>query len=371
MFLCPEWSAHTDAIAGHGQLPSSAVALALSHLRTLAVGLQLPAGHRPAGCTWQAAGWVGSKLSSIMLRNARTAWASGADGASTAAAIVAAAQLVHRLPRDHPIGLSAAELPKTAALVASLPGHLCSLLCHDQRALARQNIQQRRLVAAQLLPAVGRLPQLLELLAGGEQLTNMSDERLVQAVLVCRAANWELGLLGFYAQQSCVELISGGGSSRRIMHSAADVALWAQALSAALRCVPLLRALHSVLQTDTRITQDRNLAAELAFFVSGVPVGPGTLALERASTLSAAPPHASGDSARSAAGEALQALWALHTAQCRRVHYAATAGSPQFRLGPERVLSAVCVLSDCMSAAAFMQLNASVITPGKPMPPSR
>lgn len=99
----------------------------LPFLGTLAVGLRLPEDRRPHRCMWPAAGWVAGLVTSAMFEDALDVWVAAADGASTAAVIAAAAQLVQQLPLDElqEPGQEAANSRHTAVAVAALPGHLC------------------------------------------------------------------------------------------------------------------------------------------------------------------------------------------------------------------------------------------------------
>ncbi|PRW55939.1 ubiquitin carboxyl-terminal hydrolase 18-like [Chlorella sorokiniana] len=343
---CPAWSTHAAAVAAHRHLAADALAVMLPYLGTLAVGLGLPEDRRPPGCMWPTAGWVAGLISSATFSEALDDWVAAADGASTAAALAAAAQLVLQLPLEEQQqpGRDAAEFRHTAVTVAALPGHLCVRLCKYLAATNRQNTQQRRRVLAQLLPAVCRLPQLLQWAAGSSQQTGFNEQGLHEATALCPPAKFQLVLLCHYVH-GCMRQ-----DAPCIASSPADAAAWAGAAAAALRCLPLLQELHSeLLRCDAA---DAALAAGLAEAVNELQPRAAALVFLAVCQLEAVP--------EAAACEALQALWALHSATCRRVHWAAAAASsPPFQLAGQMVVvqQVVEALSHSMCSAALIKIS--------------
>lgn len=349
----PAWSAHAQAAAAHAQLASDMLAVMMPYVGTLAVGLRLPEERRPDGCSWETAGWVAGLLNSIVFEEAVGCWARAVDGASTAAVVAAAAQLMQQVPLEQH---GPAKHKQHALLLAMLPGHLCAPLCHSAAALARQSREQQRRVAAQLLPAISRLLQLLLWLA---QVTLPGSERLA---LLIPAANFQILLACHYLASSFKE----DGVYPRIARSLPDLGAWASAATAALRLLPLLYALQRVGQLEAeaaelpsalvQLLRNERLAAVAAVAADLVRV---ICELQPQAALLVFR-NAPGLLQRNAAGEAaackaLQAVWAHHTAMCRWVHWAAAASSPELQLtGQPAVRQAAEGLSYCMCAAALI-----------------
>ncbi|PRW56155.1 hypothetical protein C2E21_5198 [Chlorella sorokiniana] len=113
------WRAHADAVVADERRALDIVRLTVAQLRTLAVGLQLPPGRQPVGCTWPAAAGAASLLGSAPLVAALQRWFAAAGGASISAAVVAAAQLVQHMPLQEFPGET--REPRSIFFLASLP----------------------------------------------------------------------------------------------------------------------------------------------------------------------------------------------------------------------------------------------------------
>ena len=334
---CPACEQHVEAMAAHERLSPGVLELALARVRTLAVAMQLPEERRPPDCTQEAAAHTACLLEAVMLEPALERWAQAADGASTAAVIAAAAQLAQQVPLD---GQRVAPLQWVPAIaVAALPGLLCLQLCQDAGLFARQNLEHRRRVAAQLLPALARLPQLLQLAAGNEQ-PSLSAQQLQDVVKLCGPARYHVALLCLYRQDD----LNAGGQG--LISSPSDAAAWAQAASAALRCVPLLHNVQAAARQAGH-TAAAAISTTLTVSANELAMRAGGVLLQQASTAQGLP--------TAAASEVLQAAWALHTALCRRAHFAAAASGTELQLSqPIAVRQAVGTLSTCMCASAGM-----------------
>ena len=322
----PPWQWHARDAALHASLPFATTAAMLAYLRMLAVGLRLPPDSRPLGCSWEAASHMAGVLASSICAPGLRAWACAASGASTAATMVAAAQLVQLLPVDVP-------LCQNEVLVVGCLGTLCVRLCSDTSLLARQTSEQQRRVAAKLLPAVGQLPQRLQLVAGSSQLGGLNERQLADMEFFCSSAKSQVAVLCRYAGDS-------PSTDAALASTAADCIAWASTAAALLRGLPLLHQLHGELQRHPQWAADVNAAADLAEMVCEL--------LPRTAMLVSwqARPGAE-------ACEQLQAVWALHTEMCRCVQRVAAASSPDALLAGQLALQySGTVLSACMCAAS-------------------
>lgn len=302
---------HADAITAQPWLRSEVVPLALSTLRRLAVALRLPEGRRPLGCGWHAVGPVAGLLSTEMLGPAVDAWCEAADGASFTAVLAAAAQLVEDLPLERVITPTAAQQGGAAGSAVSwatmyyvvcLPGTLCTRA--TDAVLARQSSEQRRRVVQHALPAVSRLPQLLQLLA-----ESSPEAGLAERVLhFCSSVRHLVHQLALYlaAQQEQAGAV--------VLCGLADAVACARAAAAVQRS---LSHMYALLQHSACSTVD---IADVLLYIDAAD----RLAARAAKALAQeAAPEAM---PAGGAADAQQAIWALHTALCRRVHRAAAAG---------------------------------------------
>lgn len=257
--------------------------------------------------------------------------------------IAAAAQLVQQLPLDElqEPGQEAANSRHTAVAVAALPGHLCVRMYKIPAALRRQSTQQRGRVLAQLLPAVCRLPQLLQWIAGSSQQLGVGMQRLRELTAILPPTKCQVILLCHYVNDS-MRL-----GAPFIASSLSDAAAWANAAAAALRCLPPHELHSELLRFDAA---DAALAADLARAIDELQPRAAALVSISAAELQTMP--------EAAAAEALSATWALHSAMCQRVHFAAAASGPPFQLAGQAVAvqQAVEVLGQSLCAAALIMI---------------
>lgn len=322
----PAWRPQADAVVADEQRAVGIVALTVAYLRTLAVGLQLPPERRPDGCTWPAAAWAASLIGCTLLVPACDKWFAAADGASLAAAVVAAAQLVQHVQLDELP--DPAREPHAAFFLATLPGRMCGPLCEHDATRARLGSEQRWRVAAQLAPAVSCLPQLLRVAV--ERASTRPEARLPNISSLAGSAQFTFVLLGKFWGDV---FTSGSSSLQSLARSAGDCAAWAGAACAALRC---LAQLGSTAQQQALREQE---AAVLASFVNAAD---GLAA--RAAVLTHHPLW------RGDAGMA-QAAWELHTTLCRRLHLAAAGSSAALQLDAEALLELLNAMGNCVFAA--------------------
>lgn len=274
-------------------------------------------------------------LTSAMLQPSVQAWVRSTGGASAAAAIAAAAQLMQQLP------VEGAEFEQNGPLVLALAGNLCMPACQDLAVLARQSTEDRRRAASQLLPAVSRMPQLLQR-PGSGPLADLPAEELVSLSIPCVSAKFQVNLLGDYAAGS----YGANMETPAPFGSTAVCAPWASTAAALLRCMPLLHELHTAMQCHEHLAANAGQVANMAQVVHQL--------LPRAAHLLFLATQCSQPVADEAAARtALQALWELHSTMCRCVHFAASAGNQQ--LAEQPVLQhAATVLSMTLCAAALI-----------------
>lgn len=337
---CSAWSMHAHHVAINWRLASEICALALAHLRSLAVVLRLPPDRRPAGCMWDGAGWTAGLLQSGMLGTAVREWFVAADGASTTAVLAAAAQLVQQLPlNEQPAsGSEAAEGEQPAAepapqertlfYVACLPDVLC--LHITAAVFAQQSCEQRRRVAAQVLPAVCRLPRLLQQL-GSWPAGAPPEQQQGQLAALHSSARFLVSLLSAYGRTD--------SDSAPIVRSIAETLPWVDAACAALRCVPRV---HSLLQEQEWSAAGADTLADFARAADDLATTAVRLLVDQRNLPD--PPAAP-------IADALWAAWALHSALCRRLHFGLAASSAPFQLaGAEQLREALNVLGHCVNA---------------------
>lgn len=342
------WAAHAAAAAAQPGVSQDIMQLCLSHAAVLAVALPLPRERRPPCCEWDAADHVFGLLRPNRLLPEGTLAAcfeaGGSEGA--AAAITAVAQLVQLLPLDQPLpGQTEQEQRDLVATATDVLGNICGTV-GEQHVIWRQLTgQQRRRVAAHLLPLATRLPQLLRLVAGN--MHQPSTHEHANAMQVLGAVSCQLALLCSLRKGEQDEQLGQGGrlqpppQAAPLVGSRADAVAWCDAACGALQCLPLVQQIYS--------TRPHSAAPEYA----GVAV---TFVYAAAAGLT----PASGDlpgRTLTAADEALHtAIWQLANRLSQLVHAAAAAGSPlaplRDALGIETVL---CALSECMAAAVILE----------------
>lgn len=342
------WAAHAAAAAAQPGVPRDILHLCLSHAAVLAVALPLPHERRPPGCEWDSVGHVFGLLHPSRLLPEGTLAAcfeaGGSDGA--AAAIAAVAQLVRLLPLDQPLpGQTEQEQRDLLATALHVLGNTCVTFGEQPAIWRRLKGQQRRRVAAHLLPLATQLPQLLPLVAGSMHQPGTQEH--ARSIPVLGAVSCQLALLCNLRKGEQDEQLGQGGrlqpppQAAPLVGSRADAVAWCEAACGALQCLPLVQQIYS--------TRPHSAAPEYA----GVAV---TFVYEAAAGLT----PASGDlpgRTLTAADEALHtAIWQLANRLSQLVHAAAAAGSPlaplRDALGTETVL---CALSECMAAAVILE----------------
>jgi hypothetical protein len=191
-----------------------------------------------------------------------------------------------------------------------LLGFLCSLLEEQQQQPGSHLLQldTRRRLAHQLLPAIPRLAPSLQLFS---QIENPLPTGYVQLWALCSTARGGVCLLASLA-------VSAGPT----VVSMAKLPDWYAAASTGLRCLPLLAGLqtrldpHLVGLPPTQQLPAAALAHSLVQLSSDIVAG--SRAVLEPSMHSSAPPSAVLDE------EGQMATWQLHSATCRLVHWASS-----------------------------------------------
>lgn len=349
--LCWEgaWSAHAAAAAGERPAAVNTVDQALSLAIMLATGLALPADRRPAGCSWDGAASVAKVLSTsdyagmpllVCLRQATSS--------RVVAAVAAAAQLLQLLPLDQPPpGYQQQQHNHLATFLVALLGILCIRISEGPAGILRFSWDERCRLAAHVLPAVGRLPQLMRLLTCGKQVDQLEDGRLQLLLAALPSACHQLSFLRQLWQAGSREPAGSSSSTagaapvRQLSHAAA----WCSTAASVLSCLHRFQQVHGTARLRGWSASQHEASVEFASQAVG-------LASAAAPIIVAAVPSRPTPAAEAAA--ALHATLQLHTAACRLVHYSAAAGSPIAQLDG----TVVCLLSECMVAASLLQARA-------------
>lgn len=336
----PAWEVHAEAAAKQPGLAQELVRLCFMQAGILAVALALPAARRPAGCTWNSAVHVFTLVTSNSLvpGDALLSYFQSADGGSTAAAIAAIAQLVQHMPLEPLPGETAQDRRWHVTAGATALGEVTAAVLHNCAGGRRLSSAQQRRVAAQLLAVMGRLPHLVQLLAGGQQQQlppGMADEfGPGQAV---SAGICLMGVLRILDKQH-----GQHGSSQQaepLVGGRADAAAWCDAACAALQCVPLVQQVHSSGPRGNSPADFARVAVDFVGVATGNLIRISFEEPSNAATAARDPLHTS--------------VWQLHTRLARLAHLLAAPNGA--RLASELNLSSILfALSECMAVAAQM-----------------
>lgn len=332
------WEAHAAAVAAQPSLAQDVAALSLTFVSVLAAALPLPPELRPQGCTREAASRACAVLhyGSTMLRDAVEAHLGSADGATVAAAIAAAAQLVHHVPLDREVllqetisdgGLCTTCTPEEHV---AWPSRLLTAVCRYPTVVHSLDSRQRERVAAHLFRVLGRLQAQLGFVAGRRDPMADPSECTEEDVLIA-------GNMAVTALIHCLSLLPPDE-----VLGQQQAAAWCRAVCDALRCMPLVEQLRCDDSLET--THMREMAASFSL---------GILSFSQAAAQAALKPHASA----AAVDATLQAaVWQLHSRLAQLVHFVAAADSPLVRLGDEETAGELLyVLSQCVVAARKWQ----------------
>jgi hypothetical protein len=289
------------------------------------------------------------------------------DGASAAAAVQGAVALLLHLPASHAAAaMSATEAAQMMGCAAALLGQLtvCLRRCSARSAGAEGDgsgsgsavwsMQVKRQIVASMRPALGRLRALLAgAAADGTAVSEFERLRLMAGL--CRASAGVLLLMDDVAAalalaagskfqgSDAAGLAADGAGGAAAGHSLAAAACsmeelpsWCQTACDALRMLSLLAdaaagaaaAARQMADADERfLACVREAPDNLATFIANFASQASMLCSE---ALTAA--HAAGSSLSGGSLAALQAaLWQLHTAACRLVHWADGGGSAEVR----------------------------------------
>ena len=232
----------------------------------------------------------------------------------------AAARLLVRMPLSCPAELTATQFQHLWSSVPYLLGRVCSLLgpaTQQQMAegpLQHVQLEQQQLRARSLLPA-------LHTIAAGLRVHLAGDPEhfppAVHTALYCRA--WVAVLDLLWAVSAPVthpdRLMEGEPA---LTYSQQDLADWCMAASAAVRALPLLAQAERLQRqaADSLVSELRSTAAALAVSIVETHTLASAVfaALQQYGTCS--PSSASSQPLR------LEALWQLHSAGCRVIHWA-------------------------------------------------
>lgn len=355
------WAQHAAAVAALPALTERIMQLCLSHANVLAVALLLPEERRPGVCTWHCAGQLCHLLcSTSLLPGALVACLDAGGSSSAAAAVSATAQIVQQVPLDETLpGFTGHQNHSNCvALVHAALGNVCCTVQKHSAVWRQLSGQERRRMAAQLLPLASRLPQLLQLMCDGLQQAATPRRDKAEQVLV--AASLQLALLW---QLRTDEEGAQGSSCQgqvQLIDSRADAVLWCSAACGALQCLPLAQQLQTRRSPEESVpTAFAVLAVRLAGLVATglVPAGGRDLT---GSTLTAA-------------DEALPAaVWQLHSQLARLVHsLAAAEGALAPLRNAWRVEELLDALSKCMTQAVRLQCSDTLAYAAEGLPPSK
>ncbi|KAL4428014.1 hypothetical protein ABPG75_002103 [Micractinium tetrahymenae] len=380
--------AHTDyqplhAALCRGTLRAEVAAVLLPALSRVAVVLPLPPERRPPGL--EALGWLhvnclGSTVGAARLGGAVREWIAGADGSARAAALCGAAQLVLQLPLDfNPPGLPPGDQPhfQAAAFVTNTLGVLCNCAAEPAPQPCVSS-EQRRRMARQVLKAIAHLPAVFQLMArlagiGGAANNGCSSSNSTgsgrssgshgggssgQGHVASDLAGMTLsmtvstttstaGLLQDFLNEYLTSSLNTRAPTTGLLASLDDVSDWARAVAAALRIAPVLAAI------DRRFAQEPVVQAlppsvlppaELLVQLLGLASRTAT-AINQFMTWTSLPLSGS-----ASLGAACTAVWQLHTAGCRLVHWAAADGWCSLA-DPVTARNLLRVLSESLKAA--------------------
>lgn len=304
------------------------------------MALALPAARRPAGYTWNSAVHVFTLVTSNSLvpGDALLSYFQSADGGGTATAIAAIAQLVQHMPLKPLPGETAQDRRWHATTGAAALGEVTAAVFHHCAGGWRLSTAQRRRVAAQLLPVMGRLPQLVQLLAGDQrqQVQPGTADELGPGPAVSTGICL-MGVLRILDKQH-----GQHGSSQQaavLVSNRADAAAWCDAACAALQCVPLVQQVHSSGPRGNSPADFARVTVEFVGVATGNLIRISFEEPSSASTAARDPLHTS--------------VWQLHTRLARLAHLLAAPKGMQLASQLD-VSSILFALSECMAVAAQM-----------------
>lgn len=334
------------------ELAADAIDQALSLLIMLAAALPLPPERRPAGCTWECVALLAKALSgSECFLSALLLCLRQASDSRAVAAVSASAQLVQLMPIDQPPPGCRLRHSHFVSVLVALLGNLCWNVCNRPIGLQRFSLDERWRMAAQVLPAVSRLPQLLALVAGAAGADQL-DEGQQLLLVVLSPARHQLAFLsqlwhdsgGRASGSSNGSGAAGSGSQPgRVLpvHYFSSATLWCRAAVATLRCTERLQQLHNLIQQQPRgQPAQQALPAEFSLLSLRLARTAAVCMLAAASELP--------DAGAAVLSDAMQTTWQLHSTACRLVHFTTTATNPITHLDG----GVLCLLAECMLAAA-------------------
>lgn len=346
--LCAQgaWSAHAATAAGEHPAAASTVDQALSLVIMLAAGLALPADRCPAGCSWGSAAGIAHVLSgSHYSRMPLLVCLHHATSSRVVAAVAAAAQLLQLLPLDQPPpGYQQQQHFQLAAWLAALLGRFCIRVSEGPAGVQRFSWEERCRLAAQLLPAASRLPQLMRLSTCGKQVDQLEDGRLQLLLAALPSACLSLSFLCqlWHAGNSVAAGSSSSTAGSAPVRQLAHAATWCNTAASVLSCLHWLQQVRDTVRQRGWSATQQEASAEFASQAVGLASAAAPIMVAAVSQL---------PTPAAEAADALRATWQLHTAACRLVHYSAATGSPIAQLDG----TVVCLLSECMVAASLLQ----------------
>ncbi|KAI7842251.1 hypothetical protein COHA_003892 [Chlorella ohadii] len=322
-----------------GPFPGQLLAQLAPALSLLSVLLALPEDRRPPGITWASVRPLASVFYFAPLADAEQRWFAAATSGERLTLLAGAARLMAQLPIDEqPPGLPGgpAEHSATAISLCMCLGLLCKESLAPGPRLALGLAQRRRLVPA-LLAAIAQLPGMLQLMAAGLDVPEPTVEPYSCQLrfppyysCYCAAVSAISSMAGLLHDWMDEDASWCGGDEEQpapptLVQDTREALPWACAATAALRCGPALAAI------DRRLEQ---LPAGRPYVPPEV-LSPGQilqeLALLAARTIVPLPAKASQAALPPARGctdpsDAQAAVWELHTAGCRFIHWCVADG---------------------------------------------
>ena len=322
--LCsPRYGQLRAAIRQRCSVPHGIVGLLVPTLHKIAVLLRLPSDRRPAAygalCHWRSIGAMANILSAAEMADALAAHMQPAPADSSRMLSTSGQRLLQTaclLVRHAPLEPASAD----AWLLTNLM-QLLSCVCSaagpsrgDRQQHQHQGAQLTEM-AQQLLQAVPRLRQMLQLVAADE------EQRFGGGKAVAVFRGWERAI-ALLRQLMPFSIIVPASASSSVIRTWSGLPAWCGAGTAAFQSLPLVAA----------IAQQQRDDADL----QGVLLGLAGELFDFTDAFGAAPSHFGEPSLSSGAlqltdivvGEAEVALWGLHTAACRCVHWQAAGDHP-------------------------------------------
>lgn len=351
------FSAHEAALRQNQQLCRSLVQLLLPAVAALSVSLQLPCERRPLYATWDCAATLSSLLASDALAAAR-ADVLGAAGAADACVrlLKATAQMVQHVPFASDIdmqqsaashGEQPASQPNALVLLVQQLGSAAAAQLHSLRrqcaaGAALDAVQVRQ----QVLPLLPLLPRLAAAVLEAARHVARETSQAVSALhsvlelllAACRPApdgvcstDLKTAVIGRHlsgaAPPGGTQVYHWNGQAGADM-ATPILAAWCGDATAALRALPLLaRAAQAAQGSEDLLSALAEEGQDLLAALAELGQRCMDVANEAASDAAVQLVPEAMMAPAASVQAAFAALWRLHTAYCRAVHWAAAGGA--------------------------------------------